>query len=144
MVKMLGYELEAEVLALDIGRDVYVDSELREHLIAQYRDADRIQEVEAEWRRKDGSTFLVRLAGRPIRNAGEELEAFEMIAEDVTERRALEEQLRQAQKMEAVGQLAGGVAHDFNNQLTAILGYTELLLAQHGDDGDEAQHAGNL
>ncbi|MGH9894284.1 MAG: PAS domain-containing protein, partial [bacterium] len=96
LVRMLGYETEAEVLALDIGRDVYAKAEQRLVLIEQFRDSERIQGVEAEWRRRDGHTILVRLSGRPVHGERGELLGFEMMAEDVTEQRALELALRQA------------------------------------------------
>src|SRR5260370_8109494 len=64
---------------------------------------------------------------------------LEVIAEDVTELRAMERQLRQAQKFEAVGQLAGGIAHDFNNVVGAILGWAELGFDQNRDNPQVAQ-----
>jgi PAS domain S-box-containing protein len=130
LVNMLGYESLDELLALKISRDVYVDPTERSALVNEYRRKSLIEGVEVRWKRKDGKNIIVRLSGRPILNAAGQAESFEMIAEDTTEHRALEDQLRQSQKMEAVGRLAGGVAHDFNNLLTVIKGYSELMLDQ--------------
>lgn len=99
--------------------------------VAQVRRAIRSGEpckVEILNYRKDGSTFWNELTISPVRDDRGRLTHFVGSQADVSSRRLLEEQFRQAQKMEAVGRLAGGVAHDFNNLLTIINGYSELIL----------------
>jgi PAS domain S-box-containing protein len=76
----------------------------------------------------------------PLRDAKGILKGSVHVLRDVTERKRVEEQLRQAQKMEAIGQLAGGVAHDFNNLLMAIIGYSDLLLARLRDGDHLRKH----
>ena len=127
LVKMLGYDSAEEVLRLDLKTQIYADPTERERILARVQGA-RGPRVETTWTRKDGSTISVRLAGRLIYGNKNEVLQTEVFVENVTEQRALERQLLTAQKMEAIGQLAGGMAHDFNNLLAVINSRAALVM----------------
>ena len=93
-------------------------------------------------RRKDGTRYHEAQTITPVRDASGAISHFIAIKRDLTERRQLEAQFRQSQKMEVIGQLAGGVAHDFNNLLTVIHGYARFITGDAG--GGTEGHNGHV
>ena len=129
MLRILGSESGTKLGALHLFRDVFRFPEQHVKLFHACREEGRVRGSEAEWRRVDGGLVSVRLHLRLLKRKSGKPE-FELIVEDITELRAMERQLLQAQKFEAIGQLAGGIAHDFNNVVGAILGWAEIGLDQ--------------
>jgi PAS domain S-box-containing protein len=130
MLKILGgYSLD-EAMRLKISTQVYSDPKERGRLIEILRRNKTVQGYELNLLRRDGSTVPLRISGSFVRDPHTNAEYFTGYVEDMTQQSALEQQVRQVQKLEAVARLAGGVAHDFNNILVVIKLSTELMLAQ--------------
>jgi PAS domain S-box-containing protein len=130
---LMGYDDPRELLAAG-PEALYADPSQRVSVMASHRNREIIDGLELDWVRRDGQHLAVRIYGKAITLA-DGRRAFEIMVEDITERRRLEEQLRTTQKMEAVARLAGGLAHDFNNLLTVIRMNAELAQEEIGEEG---------
>ena len=139
--KMLGYEKEPELLGKDLATDIFRHLGEYQRLTELLPQTKEIKDLEMEWKKQDGTPITVRCSGRLIKDEKGVPAYFEVFAEDVTEKRVLEKQLRMAQKMEAIGRLSGGIAHDFNNLLGVIIGYSRVLKKALSPDSALCEHA---
>jgi PAS domain S-box-containing protein len=126
---MLGYRSPEELIGSGAHSRMFEDPEEQSRVVEQLRDEGRIHGFDVVWRSREGNSLTVRLSGQAVRDA-DGITGFEMIAEDVTQRRALEEQLRHSQKMEGIARLADSIVHDFNNLMAVISTQGELVLEQ--------------
>jgi PAS domain S-box-containing protein len=143
MAEMLGFTVE-EMIGRPAVSFLFEEDLTGEKRAAAERRSRVGTELDARLKRKDGTALWIKSTRAPIRNdAGEQVGLVSMVT-DATDLRRSEDQLRQAQKMDAVGRLAGGIAHDFNNLLTLILSYGELLAGDASIDSHVREEVGEI
>jgi PAS domain S-box-containing protein len=140
--KMYGFGETDDLTVINVT-ELYADSAIRIRWLDELMHKDRVGEMEILRKRRDGTQFWAEMHARCIVNAKGQLQKIRSIHVDITSRKSLEDQLRQSQKMEAVGQLTGGIAHDFNNLLTVVLGNAETL-AESLTDNPRLKHLAEL
>jgi PAS domain S-box-containing protein len=139
--RMLKYTKPGELIEANLRTDVFRNAADFDRLVELLGSEGEFKDVEVEWKRKDNKSITVRASGRHLNESRQAASVYEVFAEDVTERRALEKQLSMAAKMEAVGRLSGGIAHDFNNLLGVIIGYSQVLRRKLDPNSPLKEHA---
>ena len=125
-VTLLGYDSREEIMKVDVS-DTYFHKKTRKQFQAIMNRDGFVRDFEVLLKRKDGEVITVLITSTGIRDDAGNITAYRGVIHDITQRRHLEQQLFQAQKLESIGTMAGGIAHDFNNILGGILGYASFM-----------------
>jgi PAS domain S-box-containing protein len=137
-----GYRREEVIGQTSLDLKIWEKPEDRARLLDKLLEQGSVRDMETAFRTKSGEQRVWLHSINRIDLDGQECVISSQ--KDVTEQKTLEKQLRQAQKMEAVGQLSGGIAHDFNNLLGVIIGYSELLEEQLGENHKQQKNVGEI
>jgi PAS domain S-box-containing protein len=138
LARLYGYDEPEELISQvsDIQNEIYVDPAMREQFRTEIERDGFVRGLEYQVRRRDGRVIWISESARTVYDDAGDIRYYEGFIDDITARKEaeaqraqMEEQRLQAQKLEAIGMLAGGMVHDFNNILCAIIGYTDLSLA---------------
>ncbi len=134
LVRIFGYDSAEGLMESVTDAQLFVSPKQRDEYLQLMEIEGTVRGFEAQVYCRDRSVTWVSINARTVRDQGGGTLYYEGTVESITERKKLEAQLRHSQKMESVGTLAGGVAHDFNNILTTIMGYCSLMIMKAGDD----------
>lgn len=132
-IELFGCKNRREFMRNVTIHDFFVHREERNTFLVRMEEQGFVKDFEALFRKRDNSEFEVLITATLQRNEQKQGCLYECIIRDVSERKSMEMQIRQAEKLASIGQLAAGVAHEINNPLSIILGYTGLLLKENRD-----------
>jgi PAS domain S-box-containing protein len=144
LLKILGFATLDDLRAAKTTMGAPVFDSGRRQFFNQLSESPDVLRRNTIWLRQDGSQLHIRESGRAFRDAADNFVHVDGTIEDITEHHQLEERFRQAQKVQAIGQLAGGIAHDFNNILTVISGYSQLLISKPGFSDEVRANLGHI